>query len=319
MKYINMIRTKFIFIIHTFKKVILKLSNYLRKHLKLIFSLAVLFLFGSSIIYFALTAKPGDLFFSIKLFRENLYADSTSSEKINRSTKILEDRVNSYLTISKNSNCVKLVLAGEELKTQVKNSFNNLDSYSKKEIETYLSQTSSLFSPLESIEGACKRDATIEGFSIVFIDLAYKFDNESMNMDSQLKTSQSKLRKLKELLATNTPSNQETLDSIESLLTLYNDNLLKISEEENSSNITVLLETNDLIYKTTNTLFEETKVIYNREGSIYAICLLEESEQICSNESLNSLWNSIYDKSSPGIQISLGEEIYLEYLKLISL
>jgi hypothetical protein len=311
-------QTRLLPIIHSFKQDISRLKS-LKKYWRSFLSLVILFFSVGFLTYFTLTSKPGDLFFSIKLFRENLYADSTSEEKINKSTKIISDRVNSYVDISNDSNCTKLILAEEELKTQVKIYFNNLETYKKDEIELVLLQLQNSFSKLDRTERTCKETTAIEGFPKVFKDLVYKFDNSTIDINSELRTSSRNYNTLKELLATTSLSNQETLDAVEDLLVMFNENLGKVGEEENTQNATILLETNNLIYQTAMAIFEGSSQVYNREASLDAICLLNESEQTCTKDSLNSLWNSIYDKDSPKNQISLGEEMYLEYLKLISL
>lgn len=252
----------------------------------------ILFLFVNASIK---SSKPGDLLFSLKQSQED------SSSKIN----ILKDRVNSVNSLVSQSNCIQLVLAEESLIDSLK----QLNSEKNNFLEIY-NEVKNI-----NLNSECSENNRLKYLANIYKTLAISNENNQIELERDIKESKNKYSEITEKLKTANFKTQEDLNKINKVLLKYeqnNSNLNSLLTGEDFKSVNKLINQNILIFDYVETHLSSTEFITPRE-IIFAICRIETGE-LCTENNIESKWNSIKTTKDSVQMIELSSDIIDNYL-----
>jgi hypothetical protein len=283
------------------------------------FTLFILLIVFNSLV---LIAKPGDLFFTVKLYYEKALwpLDNTSAtQQWNSLYHLSQDRTASYVLLASQSDCVQLELAEQELFSV----WQMMHTQSAQlDIEAYAQYANYNLDRAKAIEGSGGTCAKSQ--PLVSATLGYQLMLASVNklnvqeFDTQKQQAADKFAQQRDLLRTTPPKDQEQLTNINNLLLSANKLLGEVDKLLTDGwqlEALIKLQSADLALTNANQLILTKTDFQNWYGVIYTLCTLKP-DAICDKATLAAKVNSVESLTNDYSRIDYGESFFRDYLAL---
>ena len=293
-----------------------KINKTLSKFLNLILIILILF---SILFYFTVNANPGDLLFTLKGFYEQKQLSLNKGNEERYYLNVLKDRVNAVNSFAKTNNCLQVLIAQDEVASTVKTI--RLGNYDKKDI----SEIITTLKTMNGIQTVCNISDSVRNlFSFyTYVDFNnWDVTKQKIELMVRLSSLKNRYDDLDNQIKLMSISTQQSLNQINSLLLVSKQAIDSFSNNANNTSnyltYRISFDAADLSLNTLNSYLKSTTITQslNFESTVQAICLVYSDNKICSNNGIQSNWNSIYSRINLGEQINLGESNLLTYLAL---
>ncbi len=275
--------------------------------------LKVLFVLFSFILLYSILivpkSQPGDLFFTVKAFIEDINI-SRQSDPLNKTQtyfNVLQDRIESFNNEASKNNCIDIYLIEEQLLSYLKTSYQNSIYLDSKDRTTYFEDVINASKNIPAPE--CNYRQEISEISFVFELMIAESDSSKLDKEvlyKMLADFEATVEKYKydptksayKDIYTKIEQNNIYIEEILSK-DLYFEALIKLKSNSILANLLDAKQANDFQFATN------------------LVCILQ-TDALCTTDILESTWNSVYSQADKLSQIDLAENIFRQYYSNIS-
>jgi len=293
------------------------------KRLKvLLLFMFILIIIVSFFLFSINTARPGDLFFTVKAFVEAKELSTYKDNSGNFYLKKLDDRVSAFQSIANSNNCVQLLLGQDEIYTALKGFHSQ--NLSKNTLEMVTQEESSLIK-LNNIKTSCLVSSSIKQLPdlISYIKFYYASINDQRNILVNYRSDlQNKYNDLTDQFKKTNIKDQNKLNQLQSIIIFIKRNFENIDKNIDDSkqylNSYISYSSALLAISTANNTFSGDVIkAENFQAQVQSICLISINNSECDLNNVTSKWNSIYEKSDLFQQLTLGQNFFSHYISFL--